>query len=199
METFHKHFLLLLSSLFENTNIKLYFPHLRCERPPSTLVYFTTGLEQAIQEDLKDAFRRQSVQSVLAVKSPLTLKNGQVLGMGKAISGTGVPREDARPSCQKKSEIRPPTPCDIVYELCPLNIPVQNKRSSAKLLTYLQFICSSHYSWRTNDEMTRRNSVRVYGAQLMIDERLWGSFINLTKRYIHYTYISCKCTQVYCT
>lgn len=85
METFHKHFLLLLSLLFENTNIKLYFPHLRCERPPSTLVYFTTGLEQAIQEDLKDAFRRQSVQSVLAVKSPLTLKNGQVLGMGKAI------------------------------------------------------------------------------------------------------------------
>lgn len=79
---------LLSLSLFENTNIKLYFPHLRCERPPSTLVYFTTGLEQAIQEDLKDAFRRQSVQSVLAVKSPLTLKNGQVLGMGKAICET---------------------------------------------------------------------------------------------------------------
>lgn len=104
METFHKHFLLLLLSLlFENTNIKLYFPHLRCERPPSTLVYFTTGLEQAIQEDLKDAFRRQSVQSVLAVKSPLTLKNGQVLGMGKAISEAEASGENGRLSVKNKT------------------------------------------------------------------------------------------------
>lgn len=45
--------------LFENTNIKLDFPHLICERPPSIiiiiiitviiiLVYLTTGLKQAI-------------------------------------------------------------------------------------------------------------------------------------------------------
>lgn len=70
--------------LFENTNIKLYFPHLRCERPPSTLVFiFTTGLEQAIQEDLKDAFR-QSVRSVSShgkksvnIKKWASVRNGQ--------------------------------------------------------------------------------------------------------------------------
>lgn len=85
METFHKHLLL---SFFENTNIKLYFPHLGCERPPSTFCsflvfffcffcfsfFFTTGLEQAIQEDLKEAFR-QSVRSVSSrVKKSVNIK-----------------------------------------------------------------------------------------------------------------------------
>lgn len=60
---------------------------MRDSHPLSFILFiFTTGLEQAIQEDLKDVFR-PSVHSVSShgKKFVNSNKNGQVVVMGKAI------------------------------------------------------------------------------------------------------------------
>lgn len=88
METFHRHFLSIL--LFENTNIKLDFPHLICERPPSIIIIIFIFLKYILQQglskpydNLKDAFRCQSSLSVSRHKKSVNIKKGASVRNGQ--------------------------------------------------------------------------------------------------------------------